>query len=427
MGQKKEVTIYRLITSGTCEERIRFFSQQKLKMKQFVLNEDESGTVVETDLADESADVSKIFSSDQLKDILEYGSSDILEDESSGASSATAQFNPVIGEKFYEACCDSLESQLAKAKKVISGEIVKPAAMSPSGNTRKPNLSPVRRNICIRKFQDEDYSSTRVERTTEMDWLDMMEEERIMQRNRKATTVTIDTHERGLGKIQISKWSIEQEQREKEMMERDRARIEAKKIGGNKRVTEHDMNCLHCRESVLKQRVIVTTAIDEEGKEVKRRRIDTDSSGFQACPICPATMHMSCLRLAVHGLDPTVRTSCPQHKCKICRRSASNAGGLLFRCVDCPIALCYDCIEKYSMMDRFKFIERENVRWERDLGFTAASTYEYMHCPECEEKTNMKAVKLATEEAKMELESMGSPIMAQKTEPRAEQDVKMIE
>jgi SWI/SNF-related matrix-associated actin-dependent regulator of chromatin subfamily A member 5 len=222
-----------------------------------------------------------------------------------------------------------------------------------------------------------------VERTTEMDWLDKMEEEKVMQRNRKATTVTVDTKERGLGKIQISKWSIDQEAREKEMMEKDRARIEAKKIGGNKRVNEHDMNCLHCRDSVLKQRVIVSLETDEKGNQVKKRRIDSDNSGFQACPICPATIHLSCLRLAVHGADLSTRTSCPQHKCRICRRSASNAGGLIFRCVDCPIALCYDCIEKYELADKFQYIEREKVRWETELHFVAASTYEYMHCPEC--------------------------------------------
>jgi N-acetyl-alpha-D-glucosaminyl L-malate synthase BshA len=61
----------------------------------------------------------------------------------------------------------------------------------------------------------------------------------------------------------------------------------------------------------------------------------------------------------------------------------SNAGGLLFRCVDCPMALCYDCIEKYEMVERFRFIEREYVKWENNMGYTAASTYEYMQCPEC--------------------------------------------
>ena len=369
MGQKKEVTIYRLIASGTCEERIRYFAEQKLKMKQFVLNEDESGEKAVLDMVDEAADVSKIYSQDQLKDILEYGTLASGEAEAPAANDTS----------FYDACCESLDSQLSKALKKKMGGDASPKSKSAGGT----QLSPVKRNICIRKFQEEDYSSTRVERTTEMDWLDVMEEEHIVQRNRKATTITVDTHERGLGKIQISRWSVEQEQREKEMMDRDRARIEAKKLGGNKRVTEHDMNCLHCHDSVLKQRVIVSTELDESGKQVKRRRVDTDNSGFQVCPICPATMHLSCLRLAVHGTDPAVRTSCPQHKCRVCRRSASNAGGLLFRCVDCPVALCYDCIEKYEMGDQFKFIEREHVAWERDLHFTAASTYEYMRCPNC--------------------------------------------
>ena len=367
MGQKKEVTVYRLITKDTCEERIRFFASQKLKMKQFVLNEDANGEkqVLEMD----NADVSQIYSGDQLKDILEFGSSELMrEEEVSVANGYDAEF----GEEFYNMCCDSLDAQLRNAQILKEG-----------GASIEAKLSPVKRNICIRKFKDEDYTQTRIERTTEMDWLDTMESEQVVQRNRKATTVTVDTKEKGLGKIQVSRWSIEQAEREKEMMDRDRARIEAKKIGGNKRVTEHDTNCLHCRESVLKQKVIVTRETDEEGNEVKRRKIDSDNSGFQSCPICPATLHYACLRLAVHGSEFTTRSNCPQHKCRVCRRSASNAGGLLFRCIDCAMALCYDCVEKYQMVEHFEYIARENVPWERDLGYTAASTYEYMRCPNC--------------------------------------------
>jgi SWI/SNF-related matrix-associated actin-dependent regulator of chromatin subfamily A member 5 len=233
-----------------------------------------------------------------------------------------------------------------------------------------------------------------------------MEEEKIMQRNRKATTVTVE--EKGVGKIQISKWSIEEAEKERLQMEREKARIEAKKIGGNKRVTEHDMSCLHCHESVLKQRVIVTREIDDEGNEVKRRKIDSDTSGYQACPICPATLHYNCLRLAVHGSEFTVRSNCPQHKCRVCRRSASNAGGLLFRCTECPMALCYDCIEKYELVEKFKFIERENVKWEKSMGYTAASTYEYMHCPEC---MHQSLAKRAIHQVKGEVSSESKDIV----------------
>jgi hypothetical protein len=363
MGQKKEVTVYRLITKDTCEERIRFFAQQKLKMKEHVLGEDANGekTVVDDDL----------YSPDQLKDILEFGADKILESDEGGEN----------GEKFYASCVDSLNEQLASADK-----FKQEAKTAKTTTTNKPPpLSPVKRNICIRKYGEEDYTQTKIERTTEMDWLDMMEESKTMVRNRKATTVTVT--EAGVGKIQVSKWSIEEAEKEAEQAERERARIDAKKIaGGNKRVTEHDMNCSHCKESVMKQKVIVTTEIDEDGNQVKRRKIDTDNSGYVSCPICPGSFHMQCLRLAVHGIDPdsgSLRTSCPQHKCRLCRRSASNAGGLLFRCTDCPVALCYDCIEKYELVDQFEFLERENVVWETQLGFAAPSTYEYMKCPDC--------------------------------------------
>ena len=417
MGQKKEVTVYRLITRDTCEERIRFFAQQKLKMKEFVLNEDANGEkqVVEAgDMVDPaSADVSNIYSAEQLKDILEYGSEELLkpgaDDEEDGLSGVVT---PGSGEKFYDACRDMLYEQLKIAEKVKGGSelSVSPLRAKPPTNTR--------RNICIRKYGEEDYTQTRVERTTEMDWLDIMEEENVVQRNRKTTTVTVQ--EKGVGKIQVSKWSIEEAEKERLQVEREKARIEAKKIGGNKRVTEHDMSCLHCHESVLKQRVIVTTEIDEEGKEVKKRKIDSDNSGYQACPICPATLHYTCLRLACFGSDFTVRSNCPQHKCRICRRSASNAGGLLFRCVDCPMALCYDCIEKYELVEKFEFLERDKVKWETQMGYTAASTYEYMHCPECihGEQVKLNAIKKQaemkkSEEVKLEDVSMTEPIQTQ--------------
>ncbi len=306
---------------------------------------------------------------------------------------------PGAGEQFYNACRDMLYDQLKIAENLKVGGSASCSLGGPKPS--RPGAS-TKRNICIRKYGDEDYTQTRVERTTEMDWLDIMEQEKVVERNRKTTTVTVE--EKGVGKIQVSKWSIEEGEKERLQMEREKARVEAKKIGGNKRVTEHDMSCLHCHESVLKQRVIVTMEIDEEGKEVKRRRIDSDNSGYQACPICPATLHYSCLRLAAHGSDFTIRSNCPQHKCRVCRRSASNAGGLLFRCVECPMALCYDCIEKYELVNKFDFLERDKVRWETEMGYTAASTYEYMRCPECVHVDQVKQEAIKVEGAKTEPE-----------------------
>ena len=168
-------------------------------------------------------------------------------------------------------------------------------------------------------------------------------------------------------------------------MAREKARIEAKKMEGSKRVTGHEENCCHCGESVLKQTVLVTTEIDEHGNRIKRRRLH--GPGYVQCPMCPVALHASCMRLPCYGLAEVdksawARSGCPQHRCSVCKRSASNAGGLIFRCVGCLVALCYDCIEQYELLEKVRFRESHGS-WEQMFHYTPPSTYEYMHCPDC--------------------------------------------
>jgi hypothetical protein len=64
------------------------------------------------------------------------------------------------------------------------------------------------------------------------------------------------------------------------------------------------------------------------------------------------------------------------------------------------MALCYDCIEKYELVDKFDFLERDKVTWETEMGYTAASTYEYMRCPECVHVEQVKQEAIKVEAAK---------------------------
>ena len=68
------------------------------------------------------------------------------------------------------------------------------------------------------------------------------------------------------------------------------------------------------------------------------------------------------------------------------------------------MALCYDCIEKYELVHKFDFLERDKVRWETEMGYTAASTYEYMRCPECVHVEEVKQEAIKVEAAKTEAE-----------------------
>jgi len=81
-------------------------------------------------------------------------------------------------------------------------------------------------------------------------------------------------------------------------------------------------------------------------KESKRKWIHNDwchlckvGGGLVCCNWCPRSYHPSCI-----GRDdiPKGYFSCPQHQCAECQRKASDAGGLLFRCVVCPCSYCED-------------------------------------------------------------------------------------
>lgn len=79
------------------------------------------------------------------------------------------------------------------------------------------------------------------------------------------------------------------------------------------------------------------------------------------CNWCPRAYHLGCV-----GRDemPSGYWSCPQHQCRECGRKASDAGGLLFRCVVCPCAYCED------------HVPSEHNSGRKDLA---------MGCPELEE------------------------------------------
>ena len=67
------------------------------------------------------------------------------------------------------------------------------------------------------------------------------------------------------------------------------------------------------------------------------------------CDFCPNVMHAACCGVD----DPSAlgsMWSCPHHKCVTCGRKAYAAGGLLFRCSECPKAFCEDHLPLEAQM-----------------------------------------------------------------------------
>ncbi|KAH8738710.1 SNF2 family N-terminal domain [Cryptosporidium ryanae] len=77
--------------------------------------------------------------------------------------------------------------------------------------------------------------------------------------------------------------------------------------------------------------------------------------GLINCNRCPKSYHWSqCL-----GLDkvPPRTWICPWHECCLCFRRATQAGGLLIHCSECPTTFCIDCFppeyQRHQVLDSF--------------------------------------------------------------------------
>ncbi|KAF8634735.1 hypothetical protein AX15_000747 [Amanita polypyramis BW_CC] len=69
-----------------------------------------------------------------------------------------------------------------------------------------------------------------------------------------------------------------------------------------------------------------------------------DGGELVMCGLCPRVFHPRCHGMSKAATARTLHISCSQHSCTDCRRSTSDAGGMLFRCQTCHQAFCEDCL-----------------------------------------------------------------------------------
>lgn len=107
----------------------------------------------------------------------------------------------------------------------------------------------------------------------------------------------------------------------------------------------------------------------------KHSQACADGGDLVCCDYCPSVWHEHCL-----AAKPKAKQwRCPQHNCFECGRSGAAAGGVIFRCVACAYACCYDHKPEDSQ------ILGANARHEA-LGFPASQHVAYIHCSaECQQ------------------------------------------
>jgi hypothetical protein len=105
------------------------------------------------------------------------------------------------------------------------------------------------------------------------------------------------------------------------------------------------------------------------------RSKNTEANSICKCAHCPRVFHTDCME--ERGISKgTGMFICPHHKCASCSRSTAAAGGLLFRCMGCLTSYCEDCLPQ----DEIESIGR--CRSMEDLGYESKQSY-YIMCPSC--------------------------------------------
>jgi hypothetical protein len=100
------------------------------------------------------------------------------------------------------------------------------------------------------------------------------------------------------------------------------------------------------------------------------------------CDACPRVYHLPCVGLGP-GQVPKGVWRCPWHACWECERTSSRAGGLLFHCMTCPEAYCFDCCPKeYVVHPTAEAKALQAVLAQRGLP-GSADNYLFYTCSEC--------------------------------------------
>jgi SWI/SNF-related matrix-associated actin-dependent regulator of chromatin subfamily A member 5 len=103
-----------------------------------------------------------------------------------------------------------------------------------------------------------------------------------------------------------------------------------------------------------------------------------DGGKLILCPLCPISVHAECHGMTVGNFFtmPHHRT-CPHHRCLVCDKSVVGAGGMLFACECCPACYCEDCLPSETV----NYLGETTERLEK-LRYDGNPRIIYIHCSE---------------------------------------------
>ena len=351
LGQKRPVTVIRMCHASSVEEGILAVAAKKASLAAAVLAGLEAGADVKAldaanaASAQDPAAAAKL-SFTELREIILAGAH---------AADAPAAFN------------DSKADANAK-KKTRGGDPKTPAGKGGKKDAQTEGAEALARAAASSgkaqghmTWEGRDYKH-QANAASKKEIADLWVESIGTKKRERVQTIEYVDAGAGLGMQAVSRASIMEAREAEDRERRAAAAREAARSKATERAAKHETKCCGCDgEGVCVKPPPAFLAPDVAAERLR-------------CRNCPRVMSMGCARLVV---KPRMGWQCPQHHCKSCNRTASEAGGLMFRCVDCPSAFCAEC----NGDTPFDAVEG-HPEWE-SMGFYLPKSFEYVRCNEC--------------------------------------------
>ena len=361
LGQKRPVTVIRMCHASSVEEGILAVAARKASLASAVLAGLEAGADVE------ALDAANAASGADPAAAAKLSFTELREILFAGAGAAVESKTPAVEKKTRARVGGAGDSTASNAPGGAQAAGVAALKLAAEGSGKKGPYN----------WEGVDYAKNKAlaeKRDIADVWVSSVGNKR---RERISTVEYVDAGA-GLGMQAVSRISI-REAREAEDRERRAASArEAARLKSADRAARHESKCCECGGD---ERGCVKPPPPFLAPDIAAERL--------RCRNCPRVMSLGCARLVTR---PRMGWQCPQHHCKSCNRTASEAGGLMFRCVQCPTAFCAECNGETP----FDAVEG-NVEWEA-LGFYLPKSFEYVRCGECcaKNETAVPEAKVAT-------------------------------
>jgi len=355
IGQTKKVTVYRLICAESVEQQMIGRLRKKLYLSLKIM--DSRGSNKDTnqgefdESVDEEATMKNSMSAGDLSAILRRGASSLHKHWGQTNDSDEASLQEVDEDErsgYNQFLKASFEEILDRAKEFAKIEQTK--LDIEVGNDMPSNPNP----DLISKIEEEELALLRGAEVVrcrlfegkkyQANNKEILNEWHALQSKRvsKSTVTIVDGHAVQSQTVGNARW-----QAVKTLTSTPALLAKLQDVKRKKKVFEHEDACMCCHEA----------------------------GNLYLCAQCPRVVHFKCM-----GCPPSTNTTftCSQHRCVGCQRSATDAGGMLYRCQTCPDAYCEDCLPQedfYSMGDSLpEFLL---------LGYGPVAQAHYIRCVEC--------------------------------------------